>query len=298
MHWLSALSGHAQEAASETAVQQRDRQRLTQLTLPVSALTNRDIGDLRWVNRLEPPATVTVSTWQSLFFSDNVYRTPENRRESLGWNGDVAIQVVPYATGRWTPWISADYFRFRYDREPSQDFDGQVLNLGSRLDVSHGDPLLWEVSYSLWRFVDGHHRSDEFFKQGLLENYFTWTHVVSSRPAVYSEISYGVAFRHASPDRFDRVENEFILSLHYFPWRDLQITGFARPGVRQYLADETGLAQRNDLHFETGLMMIWDWTRNFSTRGEVDWIWNDSNRSGEDYRVLESQVALFVQLGF
>lgn len=298
MHLAFAFGAYAQEAASESAAQQRNRQRLIAPALPITILTNRDIGDLRLVQRSEPPPIVSVSTWQSLFYTDNVYRTEDDRRESLGWNGNISLQIVPYATSRWTPSISAEYFRFRYDRESAQDFDGQVLSFGSRLAVSQSQPLVWDLSYSLWRFVEGHQRSDEFFKEGLLENHLSWTHLLSSQPAVYTEVSYGVAFRHASPEIFDRLENEFIFSLHYFPWRYLQISGFIRPALRQYLDDDAAESQRNDLHFESGLITAWNWSRYFSARGEITWTWNDSNRPNQDYHVFEPQVSIFAQWGF
>src|SRR5688572_19855119 len=129
---MHCVSGHAQEAAPESAVEQRERRRWIAPVLPMIVLTNREIGELHSVQRSEPPPVFSAWTWQSLFYSDNVFRTREDRRESLGWSGDVGVTIVPYATGRWTPWISGDYFRFRYNREPTQDFDGQSLTVGSR----------------------------------------------------------------------------------------------------------------------------------------------------------------------
>jgi len=288
----------AQESAPESASRRREDRRLTEFSLPPSALTNRDIGDLRWVQSSEPPPTIIVSTWQTVFYTDNVFLTHADKRESTGWNGDMAIQFIPYSTWRWTPWIAADYFLYRYQREPSEDFDGQSLTIGSRLNLSEDQAWRWDLSYSLWRFTEARDRSDEFFKEGLLENEITWTALLSARPAIYSEIGYGMAFRHASPGEFDRLENELGLRLHYFPWRALRITPYGRAAIRQYTADEGTEGHRSDLHFESGLVATWDISRNFSLHAEVNATWNDSNRSEEDYEVFEPQISLYAELDF
>ena len=271
---------------------------MLQFTLPPAAVTNRDIGDLRFVHTLEPPPNIKVSTWQTFFYTDNVYNTPSDKRESTGWTGDVAIKVVPYSTSRWEPWIGADYFAFRYHRESPEDFDGQAIGIGSELILSQDEAWRWDLSYSLWRFTDARDRSDEFFKQGLLENYLIWSGRLSERPVLYSEIGYGVTFRHASPGRFDRVENELSMRLHYFPWTTVQITPFARVAIRAYLEDEEGEDHRNDIHFDGGLFATWDISRNFALRSEVTWTLNESNRSDEDYEVFEPQFSIYAAVGF
>ena len=293
-----SVVAYGQEAAPETALRQRDDRRLWQSTISFSALTNRDIGELRFVRVSEPPPAVTVATWQSLFYTDNVYQTPHDTKESGAWNGDLSVKLIPYSTGRWTPSIAFDYFMFRYNRESPEDFDGQTLTLASRLAVSDDDRLEWDMSYSLWRFVDGQERSDEFFKQGLLETHLAWADSLLSRSDMYYELAYGISFRHASPSRFTRLENELVVRIGYLPWRRVQLSGFARASIRQYLSSDDTRSQRNDAHVESGIMALYMIAGNLSVSGGATWIWNDSNRSEEDYNEFLPQVSLSAQIAF
>lgn len=208
------------------------------------------------------------------------------------------VQLVPYSTRRWTPSLAVEYFLYRYHEEPAHDFDGQVLSFGSQLDLSSDRSWVWDASYSLWRFVNVHGPSDAFYKEGLLENYFTWTRPLSSQPAVYFQASYGLSFRHASPSDFDRLENALVFSLYYLPWNDWELSAFVRPASRLYLTEDGRYRDRRDFHLESGLSIVWERWHNFSARSDISWAWNYSNTPDQDYRAVEPQVSVSAELAF
>jgi hypothetical protein len=208
------------------------------------------------------------------------------------------LNFVPYSTYRWTPRLGVEQYLVRYDRESSQDFDGQVVSLSSRLDLTEDKAWFWDASVSLTRLETGHGNTGEFYRQAALKNSLAWFSRISPKRRLYFLGAADIIWRKASPEVFDRLDYGLTINLIYYPHTRVSLQPFVRPAFQLYTTDTATERNRHDLNLSTGLSAGWTPCRNVSMNGAVSWTKNYSSAAGNNYSVTVPAISVFASIGF
>ncbi|MDB6030968.1 MAG: hypothetical protein JWM16_1306 [Verrucomicrobiales bacterium] len=248
----------------------------------ISYEQNKDIGELRYVQRSAPPPTLSLYTLQGAFYTDNAFLTPQAGQGSFGWSGLFGAAVVPYSTIRWIPSISAERYMFRHTDAAAADYDTDALTFANDLALNGARTVWWRASYSVWRFEAAHGGSSSFLKYGQLDNRLSWGQPI--RTSLYLYEAGGLEWRHATPGFYDRLTPYLELGLRHQALNTVQISPYVRSEGRFYIHDVGLIQGRKDFHLETGLLVQWSPTDYLRLTGSYFWRGNFSNFSALDYQ--------------
>jgi hypothetical protein len=261
----------------------------------------KDLGAVEPVIALDPPPALTLSTRQSFSYTDNVRFSKRDPIQSGLWEGQFGVNLVPYSTARWTPFVSAEHFMVRYDRAPSIDYNGQSGTVGSAYTLSPEAGLAWIISYTLRRYSFAHGSENEFYKYGALENEVVWSRRLSVRLAAFA--GYGLSWRHASPAYLDRLDNSLRGGFVVQAARTVSIQPMVAGSARTYL-NEPGAgvgsaeSETTDLNLRAGLALNWNPLPNLSLGGSFWWWGNHSEKDWRDYQATISTASLQGRISF
>lgn len=262
----------------------------------ISYEQNKDIGELRYVQRSAPPPTLSIYTLQGAFYTDNAFLTPQAGQGSFGWSGLFGAAVVPYSTIRWIPSISVERYMFRHTDAAAADYDTDALTFGNDLALNGARSVWWRASYSLWRFEAAHGSSSFFLKYGQLDNRLSWGQPITTSLYLYE--TGGLEWRHATPGFYDRLTPYLELGLRHQVLNTMQISPYVRSEGRFYIHDVGLIQGRKDFHLETGLLVQWSPTDYLRLSGSYFWRGNFSNFSALDYQENRPFAGVSVVLSF
>ncbi len=196
---------------------------------------NPDLAGLQTVNKYPVPKTLTLVTFQSLFWTDNAFLTNVNpKASSFGYNGRFLAVYVPYSTYDWTPSISFEQQFVRYDHTSILDFDAQTVRFASKYDLTENKEWSWTAAYSLQRLYTERGQLGEYYKQGLLENEIDYVHPIFNQKNLFFLASYNIGWRLTDPDYYSRVDNSLLFSVVYLPVKQVSLQAYARPAIYAY----------------------------------------------------------------
>jgi hypothetical protein len=257
-----------------------------------------DIGELALVQKSPKAPLLSVSTVQSFFHTDNVFLSDSDRRESLAWHGQFLLDIVPYSTYQWTPRLRLEQNLVRYDRESSQDFNGQNPSLSSRIDLTEDKSWSWDTGFWLSRLVAAHTNSDVFYREVAFGNSLTYFKPVSRDRRLYFLGDVDLTWRHASPSEFDRLDYGLTLNLIYYARPQFSLQPFLRPALYLFTNDTAAQQNRHDFNLTAGLSGTWTPSRFLSLSSAVTWTRNHSSAAAQDYSVTVPAVSLFLSVQY
>src|SRR5450432_2036701 len=250
----AAADAPAQDVRIETQQQARERNQntLDQQAAPED-VSDSELGEIDLVSRAPRPKMLTFSTLQTLNYSSNAFLVRDNAQSDFFWNGGVGASFVPYATRDFTPRLTFNQDRFRYDDFSELDFDAQTLQLDLKYDLNHDDTWYVNGTYTLARLSSPD--AGEFYRYGLLGG--SITHVVQLRAApVVIGVSGGAYWRNGDPSLSDRVGAYLNVAAIYTICETVQLSGFTRPEIQDYTHDPSS-SSRDDFNLTVGASLSW-----------------------------------------
>ena len=277
----------AQEAAAETLQQHIGLREKTDPP-PPEEVSSPDLGDVDIVQKYPKPATLTFSTSQDFFYTDNVFYTDANPVGSTAYLASYTASYVPYSLRDWTPRITAQYDMLRYGNVPAGDFDNENLALSSQYIFSDDRAWSWLASINLSRFTSSHNNDHQFYSEVVYDNQVSNSQQLLKGTPLFLVTTYELAYPQANPSIYDRLDNTLSVNLAYYITPQLSVGPYVRPSSRTYLTNgpaTNGVSQhgREDFNLSEGVDLTWKpWKyTSFST----DFLHtNDySNNSGQSY---------------
>jgi hypothetical protein len=274
----------AQQPAAETLQQRVPAPTAATGTvgIPQNA-SNTDLGQLGVVQTYPKPETLTLSTSQQFFYSDNVFYTNANTIASLAYLGSYTVSYVPYSLRDWTPRASFQYNMVRYGNAAEGDFDNETLALSSQYVFSDDRTWSWTSGVNIANFTDPHVNDHQFYKEVVYDNQITKFQQLIKDTPLYFIGSYDLAYHQASPAIFDRLDNTLSFSLTYYPTPELSIGPYVRPGVRRYFVNNGTQNDRTDLNMSEGFDVTWQPCKYVAFSTDLSHTDDYSNNAGLSY---------------
>lgn len=267
---------------------------------------NDDLSGLQVVKSYPIPKTLTFSTDQSVFWTDNAFLTKNFTESSFGYNGRLRLSYVPYSTRDWTPTISFEQQFIRYDRTSVLDFDGQTAQLASHYDIVKDKSWSWDASYSLQRLYTERLHAGEFYKESFFDNSINYIKMISKDHNIFFLGSYEIGWRLTDPQRYSRIDNSLLASLIYLPVPQVRIQAYLRPAIYAYTDDQeinfdTGELQersRTDYNVSTGFNVGYSPIKQISLNANLNWTGNYSDVGFREYNAVTPGFGVSGAIGF
>jgi hypothetical protein len=280
----------AQQPAAET-LQQRVAAPSATDSLPSvpSGTANSDLGTIGVVEAYPKPATITLSTSQQFFYTDNVFYVNEHSSPigSPGYLGSYTASWVPFARPNWTPRISVQYNMIRYSSAASGDFDNENASFSSQYIFGDDRSWTWSSAVNLARFTDPHTGDHLFYEEVVYDNQISNVQQLIKNTPLFFITSYDLAYHQADPAIYDRLDNTLSFSCIYYPFRELSLGPYVRPGARTYFTNGTvaGLVQNNrdDFNLAVGFDVTWQPWEDVSFSADFSHVNDYSNNSALGY---------------
>jgi hypothetical protein len=268
--------------------------------------TTSDLGALDVVNQYPVPNTLTFSTDQSVFFTDNAFLTKNNDISSFGYNGRLRATYVPYSLRDWTPSISFEQQFVRYDHTSVLDFNAQTLQLSSKYNIYKDGSLSWTSGYSLQRLYTDRQHLGEFYKESFFDNGLAYVKPIFGQPNLFFYGAYDIGWRLTDPQLYSRVDNSLLLSVVYLPVQNIRLQPYLRPAVYAYTDDQeidptTGALvyrSRTDYDVSLGINASYFPIKEVAINATVNWTGNYSNVSSREYTATTPVLAVSGTIGF
>jgi hypothetical protein len=275
----------AQEPAAETLQQHvAVPTSTTNATSIPQSTSNTDLGQLGVVQTYPKPETLTLSTSQQFFYTDNVFYTNANTIASLAYLGSYTASYVPYSLRDWTPRVSLQYNMVRYGNAAEGDFDNENLAFSSQYVFSNDRLWSWTTDVNLSRFTDPHVNDHQFYSEVVYDNQISHVQPLIKDVPLYFISAYEIAYHQANPAMFDRLDNTIALSLSYYPIPQLSLGPFVHPGARNYFTN-SGSQQndRIDFNLSEGFDVTWQPSKYVSLSADLSHTNDYSNNAGLSY---------------
>jgi hypothetical protein len=278
----------AQQPAAETLQQRVVAPSTTAgaTSIPQNA-SNSDLGQLGVVQTFPKPETLTLSTSQQFFYTDNVFYTNANTVASLAYLGSYTVSYVPYSLRDWTPRVGLQYNMVRYGNAAAGDFDNENLSLSSQYVFSDDRTWSWTAGVDIANFTAPHVNDYQFYKEVVYDNQITKVMQLIKDTPLYFIGSYDLAYHQASPAIYDRLDNTLSFSLTYYPIPEISIGPFVRPGARDYFTNggTNGGTQhdRADFNLAVGFDVTWEPCKYFAISADLSHTDDYSNNHGLGY---------------
>lgn len=266
-----------------------------------------DLAGLSAVDKYPAPKTLTLVTYQTLFWTDNAFLTNENNKTgAFGFNSRLLAVYVPYSTYAWTPSISFEQQFVRYDHTSILDFDAQTVRLASKYDLTEKKDWSWTAAYSLQRLYTDRASLGEYYKQSLLENEIDYIHAICDRKDLFFLGSYNIGWRATDPDIYNRVDNSLLASVVYMPLQEVSLQAYARPAIYSYynnneINSATGALHpqgRTDYNASVGLISTYSPIKEVTLNANFNWTGNYSNLGDREYRTISPALTVSGAVGF
>ncbi|MCE0496768.1 MAG: hypothetical protein LV481_02305 [Methylacidiphilales bacterium] len=265
-------------------------------SLPSAITTNSDLGQIAIVQQFPKPPTLTFSTSQQFFYTDNVFYTNDHEATigSLGYLGSYTGSWVPYSLRDWTPRISAQWNMVRYGSAAAGDFDNENIAVSSQYVFGDDRTWTWTTSATIANFTDPHNNDHQFYKEVVYDNQISNVQHPFKDVPLYFIAAYDIAYHQASPAIFDRLDNSLDFSCAYYPVPELSIGPYVRPCARTYFNNGTylingdfgsGLVQndRDDFNLAVGFDVTYAPCNWFSISADFNHVDDYSNNSSLSY---------------
>ena len=246
----------AQSPAAETLQQKVNLQETTPPPSPATS-SDADLGELDAVQRFPKPETLTFSTSQQFFYTDNVFYSHSNPLGSAAYLGSYTASYVPYSLRDWTPRVTFQYNMARYGRAAAGDFDNENVAFSNQYIFSHDRAWSWTAAIDLSRFTTPHANDHAFYQEVVYDNQITHVQQLVKEMPLYFIASYELAYHQANPALFDRLDNTLSFSLSYHPLPELSIGPFIRPSARSYFTNGANQHDRDDFNVAEGFDVTW-----------------------------------------
>jgi hypothetical protein len=282
----------AQEPAAET-LQQRVAVPTTvnASTIPQST-SNTDLGELGVVQTYPKPETLTLTTVQQFFYTDNVFYTNANTIASLAYLGSYTASYVPYSLRDWTPRVSLQYNMVRYGNAAEGDFDNENLAVSSQYVFSDDRLWSWTAAVNVSNFTDPHQNDHQFYKEVVYDNQVSHVQPLMKNVPLYFVSAYELAYHQASPAMFDRLDNVLALSVSYYPMPELSIGPYVHPGARSYFTNNGSQNDRTDFNLSEGFDVTWQPCKYASLSADLSHTDDYSNNAGLSYHETSPGLSL------
>ena len=267
---------------------------------------DQDLSGLQVVKSYPVPQTLTFSTDQNAFWTDNAFLTKHNLVSSFGYNGRERVTYIPYSTRDWTPSISFEQQIVRYDHSNILDFDGQTVQLGSHYNIVKDGSWSWDASYSLMRLYTSRLNAGEFYKESFLDDTINYIKPLTSDGSLFFLGSYEIGWRLTDPGQYERIDNAFLASLIYLPDPKVRIQAYLRPAIYDYTCDQevdldTGEVinrSRTDYNVSTGLSLAYSPIKQISLSASLNWTSNFSDVGFREYNAITPTLGVSGAIGF
>jgi hypothetical protein len=241
------------------------------------------LGDIDVVQKFPKPDTLTFSTSQQFFYTDNVFYTNANEVRSTGYYGGYSASYVPYSLRDWTPRITLQYNMVRYGSAASGDFDNENVAFSNQYVFTDDRAWSWTATINLARFTAPHANDHEFYKEVVYDNQITRVQQLFKDTPLFFIGAYDLAYHQANPSAFDRLDNVLSFSLAYYVLPSLSIGPYVRPAARTYFTNTAGQNDRDDFNISVGLDVTWQVCTYASLSADINHTDNYSNNSGMSY---------------
>jgi hypothetical protein len=278
---LMASGGLRAQSAAETLQQKVNLQQTAPPPAPVNA--DSDLGDIDVVQKFPKPATLTFTTTQQFFYTDNVFYTHANETGSSAYLGSYAASYVPYSLRDWTPRIAFQYNMVRYASAASGDFDNENLQFSNQYVFSDDRAWSWTATVNLSRFTEPHAHDHEFYQEVVYDNQITHVQQLLHDTPLFFIAAYDLAYHQADPDYFDRLDNALSFSLAYYITPELSVGPYVRPAARVYFNDSFFQHDRDDFNLSAGVDVTWQPCKYTSISADLSHTDNYSNNSAQSY---------------
>jgi hypothetical protein len=279
---VAATSIALAQSAQETLAQKVTlRQEATPPTPAASA--DSDLGEIDVVQKFPKPATLTASTTQQLFYSDNVFYTNANQVASTGYYGGYTASYVPYSLRDWTPRITLQYNMVRYGNAAEGDFDNENLAFSSQYVFTNDRAWSWTATINLSRFTAPHANDHEFYKEVVYDNQITHVQQLLKDAPLFFIAAYDLAYHQANPADFDRLDNVLSFSLAYYIIPSVSVGPYVRPAARTYFTNTSAQNDRDDFNISCGMDVTWQACEYAAISADVSHSDNFSNNAGMSY---------------
>jgi len=272
----------AQSPAAETLQQKVGLPAQTSAPTPTTS-SDADLGDIDVVQRFPKPETLTFSTTQQFFYTDNVFYTNTNPVGSTAYLGSYTASYVPYSLRDWTPRITLQYNMVRYGSAASGDFDNENLAFSNQYVFSDDRAWSWTASVNLARFTAPHANDHEFYKEVVYDNQITHVQQLLKNTPLFFIAAYDLAYHQANPAAFDRLDNALSFSLAYYPIPQLSIGPYVRPAARTYFTNASFQHDRDDFNLSEGLDVTWQPCKYAALSADISHTDDYSNNAGQSY---------------
>ena len=289
---------YAQDEAARIATQDifsRDLSPVGQQPVATS-VSDSELGEISLVVRQPRPKMFTLSTSQSLNFTNNAFLVRDDQNGAFFWNGRVDASFVPYATRDFTPRLTLEQNWFRYDHFSELDFDSQTALLDLKYDLTPDDRWFIDGSYSYSRLYSQHPSIGQFYKFGLLN--FNLTHIMSFQQLPISvALTAGGYWRQGEPSTFDRLSPYVSAVGIYSLSRDVQLSAFVRPEL-QFYTNDPDKSSRKDFNLTLGSTVSWTPLQYVSVAATASYIGNFSTLGRRGYNVFTPSVVVAASIAF
>lgn len=274
----------AQEPAAETLQQRVTAPAATTgaVSIPQST-SNTDLGQLGVVQTFPKPETLTLSTSQQFFYTDNVFYANANTVASLAYLGSYTVSYVPYSLRDWTPRVSLQYNMVRYGNAAQGDFDNENLSFSSQYIFSEDRTWSWTTGVNLARFTTPHANDHEFYQEVVYDNQITKVQQLFKNTPLYFIGSYDLAYHQTNPGIFNRLDNNLCFSLAYYPVPEISIGPYVRPGARDYVTNNGTQHDRMDFNLSEGFDVTWQPCKYTAISADLSHTDDYSNNAGLSY---------------
>ena len=272
----------AQVPAQETLSQRTGAPMAVTAPTP-AASSDSDLGEIDVVQKYPKPATLTATTTQQFFYSDNVFYTNANEVGSTGYYGGYSASYVPYSLRDWTPRITLQYNMVRYGSAANGDFDNENAVVSSQYVFSDDRAWSWTAAINLSRFTAPHANDHEFYKEVVYDNQITHVQQLMKDTPLFFIAVYDLAYHQANPADFDRLDNVLSFSLSYYIIPSVSIGPYVRPAARTYFTNTSAQNDRDDFNLSCGLDVTWQACDYVFLSADVSHADNFSNNSGMSY---------------
>ena len=314
---LLLAAGRGVVSAQTIGPIQNPQNQLQQINGPVSSAssssnpsalpaTTSDLAGLDLVNQYPVPNTLTLSTDQSVFFTDNAFLTHNNDVSSFGYNGRLRATYIPYSLRDWTPSISFEQQFIRYDHTSILDFDAQTVQVASKYDIFKDKSLSWTASYSLQRLYTDRASLGEFYKESFFDNGLAYVKPIFGQQNLFFFGAYDIGWRLTDPQLYSRVDNSLLFSVVYLPVPQVRIQPYLRPAIYAYTDNEeisptTGTLvyrSRTDYDVALGVNASYFPIKEIALNASVNWTGNYSNVGDREYTVTTPVLGVSGTIGF
>ena len=259
----------AQSPAAETLQQNAPSRPDTEVPT-TTTISDADLGEIAPIQKIPKPATLTFTTSQQFFYTDNVFYTHTSPVGSTAYLGSYTGSYVPYSTRDWTPRISLQYNMVRYGTASSGDFDNENATFSNQYVFSDDRAWSWTSTVNLSRYTAPHSNDHEFYQEVIYDNQISHVQQLIKNTPLFFIAAYNLTYHQADPALFDRLDNTLSFSLAYSPIPSVTIGPFVRPSARTYLTNAPVAAptpfstsapaaqhDRDDFNLSEGVDVTW-----------------------------------------